>query len=150
MVAEHTMSRPGTDEICMARDPGTTIPEIIFICFFCSSFGTLGLKSMGFRSGFRSQRDRRRPKCYENGEMQVHSSEIPQFLQDLGLCGVLVERAARCNLFFVISYQGSFLLYYPGLCWKKPNPKKNIFKWQSLQNEFSYKKTSVQEAMTFH
>lgn len=77
MVAELTMSRFGTAAICMAHELSTTIGEIIFVCFLCSSFGTLGLGSVGFGSGFHSQKDRR-PKHYKNGGMQVRSSEIPK------------------------------------------------------------------------
>lgn len=44
----------------------------------CRSFSTLGLRSVGFGSGFCSQKDRRRPERCENGEMSVHSSEIPK------------------------------------------------------------------------
>lgn len=44
-VAELTMSRSGTVEICMAHDLGTAIAEIIFGRLLCSSFGTLGLRS---------------------------------------------------------------------------------------------------------
>lgn len=79
MIADLTMSRMGTVEISMAHELDTTIPEIIFVCFLCSSLSIFGLRLMGFVSGFCSQKDRRRPKCYKNGEVQVNSSEIPKF-----------------------------------------------------------------------
>jgi len=59
MVAELPMSRSGTVEIRTAPELGTAIPEMIFLCFLCSSFSAVGLRSVVFGPGFRSQKDRR-------------------------------------------------------------------------------------------
>lgn len=143
-VAELTMSRSGTVEICMAHDLGTAIAEIIFGRLLCSSFGTLGLRSMGFGSGFRSQKDRRRPKRYENSEMQVHSSEIPKSSRSWLVCHPCRVCCKMCFIFGNFLLRSLFLILSRFLLGKKPNHKQNIFKWYSLQNEFLYKKTSVE------
>lgn len=61
-VAEPNESGSGTVKVYIANELDTTIPEIIFVCLLCSSFGTLGTRTMEFGSGSCAQKERRRPK----------------------------------------------------------------------------------------